>query len=113
MDLYLIDGNSYLCRPFYAIRGLTDSRGRPTNAVFGFTKMLLKIIRDRRPDALAVSFDSPCPTERQRLFEQYKAPHRLRAIPPEHEDHLYCPLLGRTTTVLSGIVTVPFPLIYT
>jgi DNA polymerase-1 len=75
MDLYLIDGNSYLYRAFYAIRGLTDSRGRPTNAVFGFTNMLLKIIRDRRPDALAVSFDSPYPTERHRLFEQYKA-HR-------------------------------------
>jgi DNA polymerase-1 len=82
MDLYLIDGNSYLYRAFYAIRGLTDSRGRPTNAVFGFTNMLLKIIRDRRPDALAVSFDSPYPTERHRLFEQYKA-HR-----PETPDDL-------------------------
>lgn len=82
MDLYIIDGNSYLYRAFYAIRGLTDSRGRPTNAVFGFTNMLLKIIRERQPDALAVSFDSPYPTERHRLFEEYKA-HR-----PETPDDL-------------------------
>lgn len=82
MNLYLIDGNSYVYRAFYAIKGLTDSKGRPTNAIYGFTNMLLKIIRQRQPDALVVSFDSPHPTERHLLFEEYKAhrpetPHEL------------------------------------
>jgi DNA polymerase-1 len=82
MKLYLIDGNSYVYRAFYGIRGLTDSAGRPTNAVYGFTNMLLKIIREKKPDALAVSFDTPHPTERHELFEDYKA-HR-----PETPDEL-------------------------
>jgi DNA polymerase-1 len=82
MKLYLIDGNSYVYRAFYAIRGLTDSGGRPTNAIFGFTNMLLKIIREKKPDAVAVSFDTPHPTERHELFEEYKA-HR-----PETPDEL-------------------------
>lgn len=73
MDLYLIDGNSYVYRAFYAIKSLTNSKGFPTNAIYGFTNMLLKIIRERKPDGLAVSFDSPALTERHRLFEDYKA----------------------------------------
>ncbi|NJD55393.1 MAG: DNA polymerase I [Nitrospirae bacterium] len=73
MDLYIIDGNSYVYRAYYAIRSLTNSKGFPTNAIFGFTNMLMKIIRDRRPEGLVVSFDSPEPTERHMLFGQYKA----------------------------------------
>ncbi len=75
MDLYLIDGNSYVYRAFFAIRGLTDSSGRPTNAVFGFTNMLLKIMREREPGAVICAFDTPHPTARHELFEDYKA-HR-------------------------------------
>lgn len=73
MNLYLIDGNSYVYRAFYAIRGLQNSKGFPTNAIYGFTNMLLKIIREKKPDGIAISFDSPVPTERHRLFEAYKA----------------------------------------
>jgi len=73
MNLYLIDGNSYVYRAFYAIRNLSNSRGFPTNAVYGFTNMLLKIIREKKPDAIIVSFDSPVPTERHRIYEEYKA----------------------------------------
>jgi len=73
MNLYLIDGNSYVYRAFYAIKGLTNSKGFPTNAVFGFTNMLLKIIREKSPEGIVVSFDSPVPTERHRIFEAYKA----------------------------------------
>jgi DNA polymerase I len=73
MDLYIIDGNSYVYRAYYAIKSLTNSKGFPTNAIFGFTNMLLKIIRDKRPEGLVVSFDSPELTERHVLFEQYKA----------------------------------------
>lgn len=73
MKLYLIDGNSYVYRAFYAIRGLQNSKGFPTNAIYGFTNMLLKIIKEKKPDGIAISFDSPVPTERHRLFEAYKA----------------------------------------
>jgi DNA polymerase-1 len=73
MNIYLIDGNSYVYRAFYAIKGLTNSKGFPTNAIYGFTNMLLKILREKRPDGIVVSFDSPVPTERHRIFEAYKA----------------------------------------
>jgi DNA polymerase-1 len=75
MNLYLIDGNSYVYRAFYAIKGLTNSKGFPTNAIYGFTTMLLKIIREKKPEAVAVCFDSPGLTERHRIFQNYKA-HR-------------------------------------
>jgi DNA polymerase-1 len=75
MTLYLIDGNSYVYRAYYAIRELSNSKGVPTNAVYGFTNMLLKIIREKKPDSIVVSFDSPVPTERHRIYEEYKA-HR-------------------------------------
>ncbi|MBI4698244.1 MAG: DNA polymerase I [Nitrospirae bacterium] len=73
--LYLIDGNSYIYRAFYAIRNLSASDGFPTNAIYGFTNMLLKIIREKRPDYFAVVFDSPAPTMRHKAYEAYKA-HR-------------------------------------
>ncbi len=82
MKVYLIDGNSYIYRAFHAIKGLSTSRGMPTNAVFGFVKMLLKIIQQKRPDAVVVAFDSPAPTKRHRIYSEYKAqrpetPHPL------------------------------------
>jgi DNA polymerase-1 len=73
VNLYIIDGNSYVYRAYYAIRGLSNSKGFPTNAIYGFTNMLLKIIRDKNPDGIVISFDSPVPTERHRIYEEYKA----------------------------------------
>lgn len=73
--LYLIDGNSYLYRAFYAIRNLSSSDGTPTNAIFGFTNMLLKILKEKNPDYFAVVFDTPAPTHRHETFKEYKA-HR-------------------------------------
>ena len=55
--LVLIDGNSLLNRAYYATKSLTTREGIPTNAVFGFTKLLLKIISDLHPDRLIVAFD--------------------------------------------------------
>jgi DNA polymerase I len=73
VNLYLIDGNSYVYRAYYAIRELTNSRGFPTNAIYGFTTMLLRIIKEKKPDSMAVSFDSAVPTERHRIYKEYKA----------------------------------------
>lgn len=73
MNIYLIDGNSYVYRAFYAIKGLSNSKGFPTNAIYGFTNMILKIIREKKPDGIAVAFDTPELTERHRIFRDYKA----------------------------------------
>ncbi len=72
-NIYLIDGNSFIYRAYHAIRDLSNSKGFPTNAIYGFTNMLLKIIKERSPQAMAIAFDSPVPTERHRLYEEYKA----------------------------------------
>ncbi len=71
--LFLIDGTSNLFRAFYAIRGLSTSTGMPTNAVYGFTTMLRKILRDQKPRFLAVAFDLAEPTFRHRAYTDYKA----------------------------------------
>jgi DNA polymerase-1 len=71
--LFLIDGSSYLFRAFYAIRHLSNSKGLPTNAIFGFTQMLLKILKEHHPDYLAVIFDSKAPTFRSEVYKEYKA----------------------------------------
>ncbi len=72
---YIIDGNSYIYRAFYAVRGLTNSSGLPTNAVFGFANMLMKVIKEKAPDFLAIVFDPKGPTRRHLEFKEYKA-HR-------------------------------------
>ena len=56
-NLYLIDGTSQLFRAFFAIRGLTNAQGFPTNAVFGFTTMLRKLLNDENPEYCGVAFD--------------------------------------------------------
>lgn len=71
--LYLIDGSAYIYRAFFALPPLNNSKGFQTNAVYGFTTMLLKVIREHRPDGLAVVFDEKGPTQRHEEFKAYKA----------------------------------------
>ncbi|MRR58843.1 MAG: DNA polymerase I [Deltaproteobacteria bacterium] len=71
--LYLIDGSSYIYRAYYAIRHLSSPKGFPTNALYGFTQMLLKVIKDRKPDHVAVVFDHGRQTFRTELYPEYKA----------------------------------------
>jgi DNA polymerase-1 len=71
--LYLIDGSSYIYRAYYAIRHLSSPKGFPTNALYGFTQMLLKVMKDRRPDHLAVVFDVGRQTFRTEMYPEYKA----------------------------------------
>ena len=56
--VYLIDGSAYIYRAYHAIRNLSNSKGVPTNAVFGFTNMMLKLIEEKKPEFLAVMFES-------------------------------------------------------
>src|SRR5215210_3980882 len=78
--LYLVDGMSQIYRAYYAIRGLTNSSGQPTNAIYGFTMMLRRLITSEKPDYLGVAFDSPERTFRHEAFEKYKA---TRALMPD------------------------------
>jgi DNA polymerase-1 len=71
--VFLIDGTAYIHRAFHAIQGLTNSRGLPTNAAFGFTRMLIKLMEDRRPEYAAMFFDARGPTFRHELSRDYKA----------------------------------------
>ncbi|GJQ58661.1 MAG: DNA polymerase I [Candidatus Scalindua sp. AMX11] len=72
--IIIIDGSSYIFRAFYAIKSsLSNSKGLPTNAIFGFARMLLKVVRDENPDYVAVVFDSEKKTSRHEYFPEYKA----------------------------------------
>ena len=79
--VYIIDGSSYIHRAFHAIRNLSNSKGLPTNAIFGFTKMLIKLLDDKSPGYVAVAFDVKGPTFRHEMFKDYKATR-----PPMPED---------------------------
>ena len=71
--LAIVDGSNYIYRAFYAIPLLTNSKGFPTNAIYGFTNMLMKLLRDLEPDYIVVTFDLRGPTTRHGEFEDYKA----------------------------------------
>ena len=70
----LLDGNSLTYRAFFALpTDMETADGQVTNAVFGFTSMLLNLIKDQRPDAVVVAFDRPEPTFRHEMLPEYKA----------------------------------------
>jgi DNA polymerase-1 len=71
--LYLVDGSGQFHRAYHAIRGLATSRGLPTNATYGFTTMLRKLLADEQPEYLGVLFDAPGPTFRHEEYAEYKA----------------------------------------
>ena len=73
MKLMAIDGNSIINRAFYGIRSLNAPDGTPTNAVYGFIRILQKLLADEKPDAVAIAFDRAEPTFRHELTDTYKA----------------------------------------
>ena len=79
--LYLVDGTYHLYRAYHGTPRLTTSKGLPTNAVFGFTQILRKLLTGPQVAYLAVAFDTEAPTFRHEAFEDYKA-HR----PPTPDD---------------------------
>lgn len=70
---FIIDGNSYLYKSFYAIKGLSSPDGLPTNSIYGFCNLIFKIIKEQSPDYLGVAFDSKGPSFRVDLDSEYKA----------------------------------------
>ena len=91
--LMVIDGNSIINRAFYGIRMLTTRDGTPTNAVYGFLNILLKLVEEEAPQALCVTFDRKAHTFRHLAYEGYKAqrkgmPEELAAQLPLMKDVL-------------------------
>ena len=72
-QLILVDGSGYIFRAFFALPAMNTSRGMPTQAVYGFIRMILKLLKDVRPSHIAIVFDSPKKTFRDELFPDYKA----------------------------------------
>ncbi|MCP3953275.1 MAG: DNA polymerase I [Desulfobacterales bacterium] len=79
--VYLIDGSAYIYRAYHAIRNLSSSKGLPTNAVFGFARMLISLMETKAPEYLAICFDVKGPTFRHEIYPEYKANR-----PPMPED---------------------------
>src|SRR5690554_5509998 len=71
--IYLIDGSAYIFRAYYAVRHLSTAAGFPTNALYGFCQMLVKLLRDTSPEAIAMVFDAGKDTFRTELYPAYKA----------------------------------------
>ncbi|NLG85050.1 MAG: DNA polymerase I, partial [Firmicutes bacterium] len=74
--MILIDGYSLANRAFYALPMFTTSKGVPTNAVYGFTTMLFRLLEEEDPDYVAVAFDAGAPTFRHEEYAEYKAGRR-------------------------------------
>jgi len=91
--LVLLDSNSLLNRAFYALPPMSAVDGRPTNAVYGYVNMLLKIITEAKPTHIIASFDLKAPTFRKKMYSEYKAqrkpmPEELAAQLPIIKDVL-------------------------
>lgn len=80
-NILLIDGNAILTRCFYGIRPLTSSEGRPTNATYGFLRILNKLIQTENPSGICTAFDVSRNTFRKQLYPEYKS-NRLES--PEY-----------------------------
>ena len=103
--LYLIDGNGFFYRAYYGIQGLTNSRGEPTNALYGFITSVEKLIAAYQPEYLAVCFDRREATFRHDKFEDYKANRKpmpedlVSQVEPIKE---YCRLAGISSFEKAG-----------
>ncbi len=71
--LYLVDAHAYLHRAYHALPPLTNSKGEPVGALYGFARLLIQLMRRDKPEGIAVCFDVPGPTFRDKMYGQYKA----------------------------------------
>ena len=81
MKLLAIDGNSILNRAFYGIKALTNKNGEYTNGIYGFMTILLKLLEEVKPEAVACAFDLSAPTFRHKMYDGYKA--QRKGMPEE------------------------------
>ena len=106
MKLLLVDGHYYVYRSFFAIRNLSNSRGEPTNAIYGFAKTIRRMVKDLQPDLGAVLWDMGLPERRTQLQPEYK---QQRAEMPDamrpqldYIQRTLAPLLGFQSLGLPG-----------
>ena len=71
--VYIVDSHSLIFQVFHAIGEMTNPQGEPVNAIFGFTRDLLFLLREKKPDYLICAFDRPGPTFRHKIYSDYKA----------------------------------------
>ncbi len=95
--LYLVDGSNLVFRAFYGIRHLVNSQGRPTNAVYGVTRMILRLLKEEDPSHIAVVLDAGGGTFRNEIYPEYKA-HRP-PVPDELKEQF--PLVARAIEALA------------
>ena len=105
MKLLLIDGHYYVYRSFFAIPNLSNSRGEPTNAIFGFTKTLRLMIKHLQPELGAVFWDEGMPERRVKLQPAYKETRKEMPLPmvPQLE------FIQETLTTLLGFTNISLP----
>src|SRR3989449_4645224 len=103
-SLWLVDGSHTIFRAYHALPHLSTRQGVPTNAVYGFTTMLLRAIREGNPTHLAVAFDEEAKAKRSEVYSGYKA---TRGAPPEDLTPQF-PLVRRVLEALR-VPAIGFP----
>jgi DNA polymerase I len=101
MHLVLIDGSGFIFRAFHALPPMTRPDGTPVNAVFGFTNMLARLLKDHTGTHIAVIFDAGRHTFRNRLYDAYKANR-----PPAPEELIPQFILTREATEAFGVASI-------
>src|SRR5262249_28669039 len=105
--IYLLDASGYLYRSYHAIQGMTNARGESTNALFGFIRSILKLMKEFSPEHLTAVFDGPRSIEkREAIFADYKA-HRTE-MPGDLRyqiawAHEFCKLMGIPELSVAGV----------
>lgn len=94
--VYLIDGSSFLYRAYFALPYLSTSKGLPTRVVFGFLKMINKILSDHKPDYISIVFDPKGPTFRHKMLTEYK----IKRPPMPNEIITQLPYVNRLLEVM-------------
>lgn len=106
-NLFILDAAGYIYRSYFAIRNMTNAKGESTNALFGFIRSLMKLIKDFNPEHLVAVFDGPKGGQaREAIYKDYKA-HRA-AMPPDllHQIHWakqFCDLMGIANLCVPGV----------
>src|ERR1044072_3221358 len=95
-NLYLVDASNMFFRAFFAIPPLTNDKGMPTNALYGFLAMSLKLMREVKPEYLVYCFDRKEPSFRSELYKDYKA--NREEMPDNLQPQV--PYLKKLTTAL-------------
>lgn len=102
--IYLIDVSSMFFRAFYAVRPLTSSQGIPVNAVYGFISMIVKLLKEKKPDHIVFCYDRKEPSFRKDLYTEYKA---HRTVMPD-DLQVQMPYLKQVAN-LFGIMDIEVP----